>query len=48
MHYHTNTPLGRASQPSEAVQAYVFLASMVASYMTGTIIHVNGGDFTSS
>ena len=43
-----NTALGRAGQPSEVAPAYVFLASEDASYITGQIIHVNGGDFVSS
>lgn len=37
-------PMGRAGQPSEVGPAYVFLASEDASYMTGQIIHVNGGE----
>jgi len=40
-----DTPMGRAGQPSEVAPAYVFLASEDASYITGQIIHVNGGDF---
>ena len=43
-----NTPLGRRGQPSELGPAYVFLASQDASYMTGQVIHVNGGDFVSN
>ncbi len=43
-----DTALGRAGQPSEVAPAYVFLASEDASYITGQIIHVNGGDFVSS
>ena len=39
------TPLGRAGQPSEVAPAYVFLASEDSSYMTGQIIHVDGGMF---
>jgi NAD(P)-dependent dehydrogenase (short-subunit alcohol dehydrogenase family) len=39
-----NTPLGRMGQPSEVAPAYVFLASEDASYITGQIIHVNGGE----
>lgn len=39
------TPLGRPGQPSEVAPAYVFLASDDATYITGEIIHVNGGDF---
>jgi len=40
----SETPLGRAGQPSEVAPAYVFLASQDASYITGQIIHVNGGE----
>ncbi|HZW38967.1 MAG TPA: SDR family oxidoreductase [Ignavibacteriaceae bacterium] len=40
-----DTPLGRAGQPSEVAPAYVFLASEDASYITGQIIHPNGGSF---
>lgn len=39
-----NTPLGRMGQPSEVAPAYVFLASEDASYITGQVIHVNGGE----
>ena len=39
----TDTPMGRAGQPVELAQAYVFLASDDASYMTGQTIHINGG-----
>ena len=37
-------PLGRPGQPSEVGPAYVFLASQDASYMTGQVIHINGGE----
>lgn len=37
-------PLGRAGQPSEVGPAYVFLACNDSSYITGQIIHVNGGE----
>ena len=40
-----DTPLKRAGQPSEVAPAYVFLASEDASYITGEVIHINGGDF---
>ncbi len=46
-HIHTfgqDVPMGRAGQPSELGPAYVFLASDDASYITGQIIHVNGGE----
>lgn len=39
-----DTPLGRAGQPSEVAPAYVFLASEDSSYITGQILHVNGGE----
>ena len=39
----SNTPLGRCGQPSEVAPAYVYLASEDSSYMTGQILHINGG-----
>lgn len=42
------TPMGRAGQPSEVAPAYVFLASEDASYITGQVIHVNGGEMVGS
>ena len=39
-----DAPLGRAGQPEEVAPSYVFLASSDASYMTGQILHPNGGD----
>ncbi|UZO80094.1 glucose 1-dehydrogenase [Aquimarina sp. ERC-38] len=36
-------PLGRPGQPSELAPAYVYLASEDSTYVTGQIIHVNGG-----
>lgn len=41
----THTPMGRAGQPSEVAPCFVFLASADASYMTGQVLHPNGGDF---
>jgi NAD(P)-dependent dehydrogenase (short-subunit alcohol dehydrogenase family) len=38
-----DTPLGRAGQPDEVASSYVFLASKDSSYMTGQILHPNGG-----
>lgn len=43
-----NTPMGRAGQPSEVAPAYVFLASEDASYITGQIIHPNGGEIVNA
>lgn len=39
-----STTMGRPGQPSEVAPAYVFLASDDASYMSGQVIHVNGGE----
>jgi NAD(P)-dependent dehydrogenase (short-subunit alcohol dehydrogenase family) len=39
-----DTPMGRAGQPSEIGPAFVFLASQDSSYITGQIIHINGGE----
>ncbi|WP_010230873.1 SDR family oxidoreductase [Gillisia marina] len=39
-----DTPLGRAGQPSEVAPAFVYLASEDSSYVTGQVIHVNGGE----
>ena len=39
----TETPLKRAGQPFELAPAYLYLASDDSRYVTGQIIHVNGG-----
>ncbi len=36
-------PLRRAGTPEEVAGAVVFLASPLASYITGAVIEVNGG-----
>ena len=38
------TPMGRAGQPNEVAPAFLFLACDDASYMTGQVLHPNGGD----
>lgn len=38
-----DTLMHRAGQPSEVAPAYVFLACADSSYITGQVIHVNGG-----
>jgi len=40
-------PMNRLGHPSEIAAAVAFLASPVASYITGTTIHVNGGMYMS-
>lgn len=39
-----NVPLGRPGQPEEIAPCYVFLASDQSSYMTGQVLHPNGGE----
>jgi NAD(P)-dependent dehydrogenase (short-subunit alcohol dehydrogenase family) len=40
----SDTPMKRAGQPSEVAPCYVFLACDDSSYMTGQILHPNGGE----
>ena len=39
-----NTPLQRAGQPEEVAPCFVFLASDDSSYMSGQVLHPNGGE----
>jgi NAD(P)-dependent dehydrogenase (short-subunit alcohol dehydrogenase family) len=39
----TDTPMGRAGQPFELAPSYVYLASDDSTYVSGQILHVNGG-----
>jgi len=43
-----DTPTGRAGQPNEVAPSFLFLACEDSSYMTGHVLHPDGGDFTSS
>ncbi len=38
-----NTPMGRAGEPVEIAPCYLFLACHDSSYMTGQVLHPNGG-----
>ena len=44
----SDVPLGRAGEPAEIAPAYVFLASADSSYMTGQILHPNGGEIVNA
>jgi NAD(P)-dependent dehydrogenase (short-subunit alcohol dehydrogenase family) len=40
----SNVPLQRAGQSEGVALCYVFLASQDSSYMTGQLLHPNGGE----
>lgn len=40
----SDSALGRAGQPEEIAPSYVFLASSDSSFMTGQVLHPNGGE----
>ncbi|SHJ11167.1 SDR family oxidoreductase [Desulfosporosinus lacus] len=44
----STTPMQRAGQPKELAPAYVFLASADSSYMSGQVLHINGGTIINS
>lgn len=44
----SQVPMMRAGQPCEVSPCYVFLASEDASYMTGQVLHPNGGTIVGS
>ena len=41
----SNSDLKRAGEPYEIASTYVYLASPDASYTTGQVLHVNGGEY---
>ncbi|HET9813078.1 MAG TPA: SDR family oxidoreductase [Sphingomicrobium sp.] len=43
-----DTPMGRPGQPNEVAPSFLFLACDDASYMTGQVLHPDGGESTSS
>ncbi len=42
-HFGENTPIGRPGQPNEVAPSFLFLACEDASYMSGQVLHPNGG-----
>jgi NAD(P)-dependent dehydrogenase (short-subunit alcohol dehydrogenase family) len=43
-----NTPMGRPGQPNEVAPAFLFLACEDSSYMSGQVLHPNGGTIVGS
>ncbi|MFX0543259.1 SDR family oxidoreductase [Roseovarius sp. S4756] len=43
-----SSPLGRPGQPNEVAPSYLFLACDDGSYVTGQVLHPNGGDLVGS
>lgn len=46
--YGAFNPMNRAAQPFELAPTYVYLASDDSRFVTGQVLHVNGGEFTAS
>ena len=44
----SSTPMKRPGQPNEVAPCYVFLASAEASYISGQVLHPNGGTIVGS
>ncbi len=44
----SSVPLGRAGEPAEVATCFMFLASEDASYMTGQVLHPNGGEIVNA
>jgi NAD(P)-dependent dehydrogenase (short-subunit alcohol dehydrogenase family) len=40
----SDVPMGRPGEPMEVAPCYIFLASPDSSYMTGQVLHPNGGE----
>ncbi len=43
-----NTPMGRPGQPNEVAPCFLFLACQDSSYMSGQVLHPNGGTIVGS
>ena len=42
-HFGEGTPMGRAGEPNEVAPSFLFLACEDSSYMSGQVLHPNGG-----
>lgn len=42
--FSSSQPLGRVEPPDEVAPAFIFLASDDAAYMSGQVLHPNGGE----
>ncbi len=47
-HFGEGTPMGRPGQPNEVAPSFLFLACEDASYMSGQVLHPNGGTVVGS
>jgi len=47
-HFGADTPMKRAGQPFELAPTYIYLASDDSSYVSGQVLHVNGGTIVGS
>jgi NAD(P)-dependent dehydrogenase (short-subunit alcohol dehydrogenase family) len=47
-HFGENTPMGRPGQPNEVAPSFLFLACADSSYMSGQVLHPNGGTIVGS
>ncbi|MBT2188159.1 SDR family oxidoreductase [Sphingobium nicotianae] len=47
-HFGESTPMGRPGQPNEVAPSFLFLACEDASYMSGQVLHPNGGTIVGS
>jgi len=47
-HHGASVPMQRPGQPNEVAPCYVFLASEEASYISGQVLHPNGGNVVGS
>jgi len=47
-HFGENTPMGRPGQPNEVAPSFLFLACEDSRYMSGQVLHPNGGTIVGS